>query len=143
MTPSLSDIKNATVEYYRDRRITVKDLDGPARVREVARPRQVAMYLSLALTTHSMPKIGRAFARHHTTVLHARRAVEVREECLSDAEAIRRVLDASTASRVAFAQTLAAARAIADFVRSLPALPVERDWMRVGEDTAGQVVTRL
>ena len=38
----------------------------------VARPRQVAMYLSKNLTSRSLPEIGRRFAnRDHTTVIHA------------------------------------------------------------------------
>jgi chromosomal replication initiator protein len=43
----------------------------------VARPRQVAMYLSKQLTSRSLPEIGRAFGgRDHTTVMHAVRKVE-------------------------------------------------------------------
>jgi chromosomal replication initiator protein len=45
---------------------------GPRRSRTVARPRQVAMYLSKNLTQHSLPEIGRQFGgRDHTTVMHA------------------------------------------------------------------------
>lgn len=40
--------------------------------REIARPRQVAMYLTKELTQASLPEIGRAFGgKHHTTVLHS------------------------------------------------------------------------
>jgi chromosomal replication initiator protein len=40
--------------------------------REIARPRQIAMYLSRELTQASLPEIGRAFGgKHHTTVLHS------------------------------------------------------------------------
>ncbi|MEC7629308.1 MAG: helix-turn-helix domain-containing protein, partial [Pseudomonadota bacterium] len=43
----------------------------------VARPRQIAMYLSKQLTTRSLPEIGRKFGgRDHTTVIHAVRKVE-------------------------------------------------------------------
>ena len=42
------------------------------RSRPLARPRQVAMYLSKKMTTRSLPEIGRRFAnRDHTTVIHA------------------------------------------------------------------------
>ena len=42
------------------------------RSRPLARPRQIAMYLSKKLTTRSLPEIGRRFAnRDHTTVIHA------------------------------------------------------------------------
>jgi chromosomal replication initiator protein len=40
--------------------------------RNIAYPRQVAMYLIKELTQASLPEIGRAFAgKHHTTVLHS------------------------------------------------------------------------
>ena len=43
----------------------------------IARPRQVAMYLSKKLTTKSLPDIGRKFTgRDHTTVIHAIKKVE-------------------------------------------------------------------
>jgi len=46
------------------------------RTRTIARPRQVAMWLSRELTSHSLPEIGEAFGgRDHTTVLHACRTV--------------------------------------------------------------------
>ena len=42
------------------------------RSRPLARPRQIAMYLSKKLTTRSLPEIGRRFSnRDHTTVIHA------------------------------------------------------------------------
>ena len=42
------------------------------RSRVVARPRQVAMYLSKNCTTKSLPEIGKLFGgRDHTTVIHA------------------------------------------------------------------------
>lgn len=47
-----------------------------ARTRQIARPRQIAMYLARKLTKHSLPVIGRHFGgRDHTTVLHAERTV--------------------------------------------------------------------
>ncbi len=52
--------------------VRVSDMHSPRRAREVARPRQVAMYLSKQLTNRSYPDIGRAFGgRDHTTVIHA------------------------------------------------------------------------
>jgi len=52
--------------------IRVADMHSPRRAREVARPRQVAMYLAKQLTSRSYPDIGRAFGgRDHTTVIHA------------------------------------------------------------------------
>src|SRR3546814_7947784 len=47
------------------------------RVRAIARPRQVAMYLAKELTPRSYPEIGRRFGgRDHSTVIHAVRTVE-------------------------------------------------------------------
>lgn len=46
------------------------------RQRCVARPRQIAMFLSKLLTTRSLPEIGRQFGnRDHTTVMHAVRRI--------------------------------------------------------------------
>ncbi len=57
--------------------INEQDLLGPSRFRRVLLPRQVAMYLTRALTKLSLPQIGAVFAgRDHTTVLHACRKVE-------------------------------------------------------------------
>ena len=52
-------------------------MSSARRSRTVARPRQIAMYLSKQLTSRSLPEIGRAFGgRYHTTVIHAVRKVE-------------------------------------------------------------------
>ncbi len=45
--------------------------------REIARPRQIAMYLAREMTQSSLPEIGRAFGgKHHTTVLHSIHRIE-------------------------------------------------------------------
>jgi chromosomal replication initiator protein len=85
---SIEDIQRKTAEFYK---LDVKDFHSPQRARRVARPRQVAMYLSRKLTTRSLPEIGRRFGgRDHTTVLHACRRVE--ELCAEDA-AFRQEVD--------------------------------------------------
>ena len=57
--------------------IKMSDMSSSRRSRTVARPRQVAMYLSKNLTSRSLPEIGRRFGnRDHTTVIHAVRKVE-------------------------------------------------------------------
>ena len=62
-----------TVQY----RIRKAEMTSARRAREVARPRQVAMYLSKQLTPRSLPEIGRRFGgRDHTTVIHAVRQIE-------------------------------------------------------------------
>lgn len=53
------------------------EMRSSRRGRDVARPRQVAMYLARKLTPKSLPDIGRRFGgRDHTTVLHATRVIE-------------------------------------------------------------------
>jgi chromosomal replication initiator protein len=53
-------------------KITVEQLVSKTNARQVAYPRQVAMYLCKKLTKHSYPEIGRAFGgKHHTTVMHS------------------------------------------------------------------------
>ena len=56
--------------------ITKKALLSPSRLRNVLLPRQVAMYLAHELAGLSLPRIGAAFERDHTTVLHACRKVK-------------------------------------------------------------------
>lgn len=62
------DVMRAVAGYYN---VTVDDLKGPRRNREVAVPRQIAMYLCRELTDSSMSRIGDAMGgRDHTTILH-------------------------------------------------------------------------
>src|SRR5205807_6174584 len=57
--------------------ITVTELTSDKRSQSIVYPRQVAMYLSRALTDASLPKIGKQFGgRDHTTVLHANGKIE-------------------------------------------------------------------
>jgi len=75
---SIDNIKKTVAEYYK---IKVSDLESPSRSRSIARPRQMAMSLAKSLTNHSLPEIGKAFGRDHTTVLHAcKKIVELREK---------------------------------------------------------------
>ncbi|MDP5306537.1 chromosomal replication initiator protein DnaA [Paracoccus sp. 2205BS29-5] len=71
---SIDDIQRKVAEHYN---IRLADLIGPKRARNVARPRQIAMYLSKQLTSRSLPEIGRRFGgRDHTTIMHGVRKVE-------------------------------------------------------------------
>jgi chromosomal replication initiator protein len=55
----------------------MNDFLSARRSRHIARPRQIAMYLSKKLTTKSLPEIGRKFTgRDHTTVIHAIKKIE-------------------------------------------------------------------
>ena len=52
--------------------LKIEDLKAKKRSRNVAFPRQIAMYLCREMTDLSLPKIGEAFGgRDHTTVIHA------------------------------------------------------------------------
>ena len=66
---NISSIKTLIVNHFG---ITEKELDSPRRTRNIAYPRQIAMYLSRELTDLSLPKIGELFGgRDHSTVVHA------------------------------------------------------------------------
>ncbi len=57
--------------------VKMSDMSSSRRSRTIARPRQIAMYLSKNLTSRSLPEIGRRFGnRDHTTVIHAVKKVE-------------------------------------------------------------------
>ena len=82
-TEALKDIisnkqnKNITIDLIQDVisayfNLRVEDLKSQRRTRNIAYPRQIAMYLSRKLTDMSLPKIGEEFGgRDHTTVIHA------------------------------------------------------------------------
>jgi len=58
-------------------RVTLTDMVSKRRARAIARPRQVAMYLSKKMTKRSLPDIGRRFGgRDHTTVMHAVKRID-------------------------------------------------------------------
>ena len=66
-------IQKHTAEYFD---LTVEDLCGSSRSRQLVTARQIAMYLCRELTELSLPKIGQAFGgRDHTTVMHADRKI--------------------------------------------------------------------
>ncbi len=62
-------IQEVVANYYN---LKIEDLKSARRTRNIAFPRQIAMYLSRKLTDMSLPKIGEEFGgRDHTTVIHA------------------------------------------------------------------------
>ena len=77
---TLEVIQKTVADYYK---LKVSDLFSKKRTRNIARPRQVAMWLAKELTLESYPAIGDAFGgRDHTTVLHAHRTIS--EKRISD-----------------------------------------------------------
>jgi chromosomal replication initiator protein len=66
---SIQEIQKRVCEHFN---IRVAEMSSARRARNIARPRQVAMYLAKQLTSKSLPDIGRHFGdRDHTTVMHA------------------------------------------------------------------------
>tara|TARA_B100001248_G_scaffold112329_1_gene83979 strand:- start:3373 stop:4764 length:1392 start_codon:yes stop_codon:yes gene_type:complete len=66
---TVDKIQNVVSNYFN---IALSEMLSQRRSRPLARPRQIAMYLSKKMTTRSLPEIGRRFAnRDHTTVIHA------------------------------------------------------------------------
>jgi chromosomal replication initiator protein len=72
---SFDTIQRTVAEHF-DVRLT--DMSSKRRPRDVAVPRQVAMYLCRRLTRASLPEIANAFGKTHATVLHAYRAIDQR-----------------------------------------------------------------
>jgi chromosomal replication initiator protein len=66
---TIEEIQKQVSEHYN---IRISEMSSVRRARNIARPRQIAMYLAKQLTTRSLPEIGRKFGnRDHTTVMHA------------------------------------------------------------------------
>jgi len=71
---SLELVQKTVSDFYK---IKVADMYSQKRTRAIARPRQIAMWLTRELTSHSLPEIGEAFGgRDHTTVMHACRTIK-------------------------------------------------------------------
>lgn len=69
---SAATIMAATAEYFDT---SLDELRGPGKTRALAQSRQIAMYLCRELTDLSLPKIGQAFGRDHTTVMYAQKKI--------------------------------------------------------------------
>ena len=68
-SPTPEKIKTHVSRYFN---ITVADMESSKRTKQVAFPRQIAMYLCRTMTDYSLPKVGNLFGgRHYTTVMHA------------------------------------------------------------------------
>ena len=93
--PRLEEIKVAVCNFYRVRAI---DLLSARRTKDIAFPRQVAMWLGRRVTLQSFPAIGRYFGgRDHSTAVHAVAKIDrligdgdrVTQHVVSIAEALR------------------------------------------------------
>jgi chromosomal replication initiator protein len=91
---TIDEIQRKVAEHFN---LRLTDMHSARRARNVARPRQIAMYLAKQLTARSLPEIGRKFGgRDHTTVMHAVRKVEELmtddTQIAQDVDVIRRAL---------------------------------------------------
>ncbi|NUB44900.1 chromosomal replication initiator protein DnaA [Fertoebacter nigrum] len=91
---TIEEIQRKVAEHFN---VRLSDLIGPKRVRTIARPRQIAMYLSKQLTPRSLPDIGRRFGgRDHTTIMHGVRKIEelmtTDSQLVDDLQLLRRLL---------------------------------------------------
>ncbi len=81
-------IQDSVASYYN---MKIDDFKSQRRTRNVAFPRQIAMYLSRKLTDMSLPKIGEEFGgRDHTTVIHAYEKIS---EALQNDESLQRTIN--------------------------------------------------
>ena len=92
---TIEEIQKKVAEHFN---IRIADMHSARRARQVARPRQVAMYLAKQLTSRSLPEIGRKFGgRDHTTVMHAVKKIEelrgLDSGFAEDVELLRRMLE--------------------------------------------------
>ncbi|MCA3552851.1 MAG: chromosomal replication initiator protein DnaA, partial [Rhodobacter sp.] len=92
---TIEEIQRRVAEHYN---VRLSDLIGPKRVRTIARPRQIAMYLAKQLTPRSLPEIGRRFGgRDHTTIMHGVRRIEelmtTDSQMADDLQLLRRQLE--------------------------------------------------
>ncbi len=76
---SIEEIQKTVADFFK---IRIGDMFSKRRPANIARARQVAMYLAKELTQKSFPEIGDAFGgRDHTTVMHAaKRIIELRQQ---------------------------------------------------------------
>ncbi|WP_226946660.1 chromosomal replication initiator protein DnaA [Rhizorhabdus phycosphaerae] len=87
---TIDEIQRKVSDHYRIRQA---EMSSARRAREVARPRQVAMYLAKQLTPRSLPEIGRRFGgRDHTTVIHAVKQIEKLRQTDAELDADVRLL---------------------------------------------------
>lgn len=93
-TVSVDAVLKSVAHYYR---LTVTDIISATRKRTVARPRQLAMFLSKSCAATSLSQIGRLFGgRDHTTILHGCKNIEklLKEDAVlkTDYENLLRIL---------------------------------------------------
>lgn len=84
----IEEIQEQVSQFYN---ISIKDIKSGKRQKDIALPRQIAMYLAREMTDNSLPKIGKAFGRDHSTVLHSFNKIR---ELIAQDESLRIEIDA-------------------------------------------------
>ena len=92
---SVENIQKTVADFFN---IKVADMYSKRRPANIARPRQIAMYLAKELTQKSLPEIGELFGgRDHTTVLHAVRKIALdrtkNRECNHELHVLEQTLE--------------------------------------------------
>lgn len=73
---SIEKIQRIVSDYFN---ISLNDITGKRRTRQIAFPRQIAMYISREITDYSTTEIGQEFGgKDHTTVMHAHQRISDR-----------------------------------------------------------------
>ncbi len=71
---SIDGIQKAVAKFFK---IKVSDLKSQSRIKALAEPRQIAMYLAKKISKASYPEIGQKFGgKDHSTVIHAVKKIE-------------------------------------------------------------------
>lgn len=70
--------------------VRVTDMKGQGRTKDIAIPRQVAMFLAREMINESLVMIGAAFGKTHSTILHACKTIENKS---SQDELLKRQID--------------------------------------------------
>jgi len=83
---SIESVQRAVANQFS---ISIADMLGKKKVRNIAEPRMIAMYLSRRLTGRSSTEVGQAFGRNHATVLHAEKQIPA---LCRENDAMRRVI---------------------------------------------------
>ena len=85
--PTFQEMMEAVSRYYS---VSIQDMAGPSRVREILLPRQIAMYLGKKHLGLATTRLGESFGgRDHTTVMNALKKIE--DKLLKDFQLLREV----------------------------------------------------
>ena len=66
-TVTVKDIIAVCAKYFK---VSIKDIEGTQRTKNISLARQVAIYLSREITENSFPEIAKDFKKNHTTILY-------------------------------------------------------------------------